>query len=177
MQFTETPLAGVFVVEIEPLEDERGLFARSYCADEFVEHGLDPTVVQCNISFNRRAGTLRGMHHQAPPVTETKLVRCTRGALHDVVVDLRPDSPSFREHVSAVLSADNRVALYIPKGLLAHGFQTLEDDSEVFYQMGERYVPGAERGVRYDDPALGLEWPLPVSSIAKKDTEWPLLDR
>ena len=143
--------------------------------DEFVAHGLDPAVVQCNISFNARAGTVRGMHYQAPPVTEAKLVRCTQGAVHDVVVDLRPESPSYLQYVAVELSASNRVSLYIAKDLLGHGFQTLEDDTEVSYQMGERYVPGADRGVRYDDPAVGVEWPLPVSSIAPKDAAWPLL--
>jgi len=176
MKFTETAIGGVYLVELERLEDERGFFARTYCADEFVAHGLDPAVVQCNISFNRKAGTLRGMHFQAPPVFETKLVRCTAGAIHDVVVDLRPESSTHRQHVTAELSAANRLALYIPKGPLPHGFQTLEDDTEIFYQMGERFTPGAERGVRYDDPALGIEWPLPVTTIAEKDRAWTLLD-
>jgi len=175
MKFTETSIGGVVLVELEPIEDERGFFARSYCVDEFAAHGLDPTVVQCNVSFNKRAGTLRGMHYQAPPVSETKLVRCTRGAILDVVVDLRPESSTCRTHVAVELTATNRAALYIEKGLLAHGFQTLEDETEVMYQMGERYTPGADRGARYDDPALGIEWPLPVSAIAEKDTAWPLL--
>ena len=174
MEFTESALEGVFLVEVAPIEDDRGFFARSFCADEFVAHGLDPAVVQCNISFNRRAGTVRGMHYQAPPVSESKLVRCTAGAIHDVVVDLRPESPTYLQHVSVKLSAVNRAALYIPKGLLAHGFQTLDDDTEVVYQMGERFTPGADRGVRYNDPALGIEWPLPVSAISDKDTAWPL---
>ena len=152
MKFTETSIGGVFVVEIERIEDDRGFFARSFCADEFVEHGLDPTVAQCNISFNRRAGTVRGMHYQAPPVSETKLVRCTQGGILDVVVDLRPESPTYKQHVAVELTADNRTALFISKGLLAHGFQTLADDTEVAYQMGEKYTPGADRGVRHDDP-------------------------
>jgi len=175
VRFTKTAIDGVVVVDPERHEDDRGFFARSFCVDEFVEHGLDPSVVQCNISFNARAGTVRGMHYQASPVSETKLVRCTRGAIHDVVVDLRPDSPTYQQHVAVELTAENRRALYIAKGLLAHGFQTLEDDTEVSYQMGERYTPGADRGVRYDEPALGISWPLPVSSISEKDTAWPLL--
>ena len=175
MKFTETSIDGVVLVEFEPIEDERGFFARSFCVDEFVAHGLDPTVVQCNVSFNTRAGTVRGMHYQAPPVSETKLVRCTRGAIVDVVVDLRPESSTCRTHVSAELTATNHAALYIEKGLLAHGFQTLEDETEVLYHMGERYVPGADRGARYDDPALGIEWPLPVSVVAAKDLAWPRL--
>jgi dTDP-4-dehydrorhamnose 3,5-epimerase len=176
MEFTESAIEGVFLVELEPIVDDRGFFARSYCADEFVEHGLDPAVVQCNISFNRKAGTVRGMHYQAPPVSESKLIRCTAGAIVDVAVDLRPDSSTYLQHVTVELSAANRAALYISKGLLAHGFQTLEDDTEVFYQMGERYTPGADRGVRFDDPALDIEWPLAVTTLSDKDKQWPLID-
>jgi dTDP-4-dehydrorhamnose 3,5-epimerase len=175
VKFTETTVAGVVVVEPERREDDRGFFARTFCVDEFVAHGLDPAVVQCNISFNVLAGTVRGMHYQAPPVSETKLVRCTRGAILDVVVDLRPESPTYRQHVAVELTAANRLALYISKGLLAHGFQTLDDDTEVTYQMGERYTPGADRGFRHDDPAFGIEWPLPVSAVSDKDMNWPLL--
>ena len=175
MKFTETSVAGVVVVEVERYEDDRGFFARTFCVDEFAAHGLDPTVLQCNISFNVRAGTVRGMHYQEPPMSETKLVRCTRGAILDVVADIRPESPTYRNHVAVELTESNRAALYIAKGLLAHGFQTLEDDTEVTYQMGERYVPGADRGVRHDSPALGIEWPLPVTVIADKDMAWPLL--
>jgi dTDP-4-dehydrorhamnose 3,5-epimerase len=175
VKFTNTAIDGVVVIEPERHEDSRGFFARSFCVDEFIAHGLDPAVVQCNISFNARAGTLRGMHYQAPPVSETKLVRCTHGAIYDVVADLRPESPTYRQHVGVELTASNRVALYIAKGLLAHGFQTLEDDTEVSYQMGERYTPGADRGARHDDPALGIDWPLPVSAISDKDMAWPLL--
>jgi dTDP-4-dehydrorhamnose 3,5-epimerase len=175
MEFTETTIAGVFLVELVRIEDERGFFARSFCVDEFEEHGLDPAVVQCNISFNRRAGTIRGMHYQAPPASESKLVRCTRGAIYDVVVDLRPESATYLKHAAAELTAENGTALYIPSDVLAHGFQTLVDDTEVVYQMGERYTPGTDRGVRYDDPALAIAWPLPVTSIAEKDLAWPLL--
>ena len=175
MRFTQTEIDGVVLVEPERHEDDRGFFARTFCVDEFAAHGLDPAVVQCNISFNLSAGTVRGMHYQAPPVSETKLVRCTRGAILDVIADLRTDSPSYRQHVAVELTAANRLALYISKGLLAHGFQTLEDDTEVSYQMGERYTPGADRGVRHDDPALAIDWPLPVSAISEKDKAWPLL--
>jgi dTDP-4-dehydrorhamnose 3,5-epimerase len=165
----------MFIVGLERLEDERGFFARSFCVDEFAALGLDPSFVQCNISWNRRAGTVRGMHFQQPPAAESKLVRCTRGAIYDVVVDLRPDSPAYRTHVGIELTADNRDALYIPAGAVAHGFQTLVDDTEVSYQMGERYTPSAARGVRFDDPALAIRWPLAVTSVNAKDTEWPLL--
>jgi dTDP-4-dehydrorhamnose 3,5-epimerase len=175
VKFTKTAIEGVVVVGPEKHEDSRGFFARSYCVDEFTAHGLDPTVVQCNISFNARAGTLRGMHYQAPPMSETKLVRCTRGAIYDVVVDLRAGSPTYRRHVGIELTERNWLALYIEKGLLAHGFQTLEDGAEVAYQMGQRYTPAAARGVRHDDPALGIDWPLTVSAISEKDMAWPLL--
>ncbi len=175
MEFTQSAIEGVFLVELEPIADDRGFFARSYCADEFVANGLDPAVVQCNISYNGRAGTVRGMHYQAPPVSESKLIRCTAGAIVDVAVDLRPASATYLQHVSVELNANNRAALYISKGLLAHGFQTLADDTEVFYQMGERYTPGADRGVRYDDPALDIEWPVAVTTLSDKDRQWPLL--
>ena len=159
MRFRKTAIDGVVVIDPERHEDDRGFFARTFCVDEFVAHGLDPAVVQCNISYNARAGTVRGLHFQEPPVSETKLVRCTLGAIHDVVVDLRADSPTYRQHVAVELTATNRRALYVAKGLLAHGFQTLEDDTEVSYQMGERYTRGADRGVRYNEPALGISWP------------------
>jgi dTDP-4-dehydrorhamnose 3,5-epimerase len=175
MRFEKTTVPGVYVVGLDLLEDERGFFARSFCADEFAEHGLDSSFVQCNVSFNRRAGTVRGLHFQAAPAAESKLVRCTRGAIYDVVVDLRPESPAYLRHVGVELTAENRDALYIPAGPVAHGFQTLADETEVSYQMGERYTPGAARGVRFDDPALGISWPLPVTSITDKDAAWPLL--
>lgn len=133
---------------------------------------MNTRTVQCNLSFNHRAGTLRGMHYQAPPATETKLVRCVRGAIFDVIVDLRPNSPTFLQHVGVELTAENRRALYVPE-LFAHGYQTLTDDTEVLYMVGEFYTPGAERGLRYDDPALGIAWPLPVSAISEKDLAWP----
>lgn len=174
MKFVETPLSGAFWIELETLEDNRGFFARSFCAREFEAQGLKPTVAQCNLSFNHRRGTLRGMHFQIPPAAETKLVRCTRGALYDVIVDLRPDSPTYKAHYSIELSADNHRALYIPEGF-AHGFQTLLDHTEVFYQMGEFYTPNCQRGIRYDDPALAIAWPLPVQVISDKDAALPSL--
>ena len=159
MIFTPTPISGVFVIEPETHADERGFFARTWCAHEFAAHGIDVPFVQCNISFNRHRGTLRGMHFDEPPFAETKLVRCTRGALFDVAIDLRPDSPTYRNHVGVTLTPEAANMLFIPEGL-AHGFLTLADDTEVCYQMSEFYVPGRPtRGVRWDDPAFGIEWP------------------
>lgn len=158
MIFTETQIPGAFVIAPERREDERGFFARTWCQHEFAAHGLNPQLAQCNISFNARRGTLRGMHYQAEPHPEAKLVRCTQGAIYDVVVDLRPASPTYKQWLAVELSADNRLQLYIPEGL-AHGFQTLTDQVEVFYQMSEFYQPEAARGVRWDDPAFQIEWP------------------
>ena len=168
MIFTETKLKGAFVIDIERLTDDRGFFARSFCEKEFKDHGLNPRVVQCNISFNERKGTLRGMHYQIKPFEEAKLVRCTRGAIYDVIVDLRPDSPTFKQHFGLLLTAHNRLLLYVPAGF-AHGFITIEDDTEVFYQMSEFYSPEHARGVRWNDPAFGLEWPLEPTLISEKD--------
>lgn len=172
MIFRETALPGVFVIEPEPWEDQRGFFARTWCQREFAEHGLDPRLVQCSVSFNRRRGTLRGMHYQAPPHAEAKLIRCTRGAIWDVALDLRSGSPTFGQHVGEELSAANRAALYIPEGF-AHGFQTLEDDTEVLYQMSEFYAPDAARGIRFDDPAFGIRWPLPEPIMLNRDRTYP----
>ena len=172
MKFTPTELPGAFLVEIEPIEDERGFFARAWDGEAFAAHGLDPALAQCNISFNRRKGTLRGMHYQVAPHGEAKLVRCTMGALLDVIVDLRPDSPTFLRHVGVELSAANRRALFVPAGL-AHGFQTLVDETEVFYQMSRAFVPGAGRGVRWDDPAFGIAWPEDERIISERDRLWP----
>jgi dTDP-4-dehydrorhamnose 3,5-epimerase len=172
--FTETKLGGAFVIDLERREDNRGFFARAFCQDEFNEHGLKPVIAQANIAFNRRKGTLRGMHFQFPPAPETKLVRCTRGAILDTIVDLRPESPTYLEHVAVELSADNYRALYVPERF-AHGYQVLEDTTETSYQVGEFYTPGAEGGLPYDDPKLGLTWPLPVTEISEKDREWPSL--
>ena len=174
MQFKETPLAGAFVIETEPHEDNRGFFARTFCAREFEAQGLVGTFVQCSLSMTRARGTLRGMHYQLPPACEVKLVRCAAGAIHDVIVDLRRDSPTYLQHFNVDLTAQNRRALYVPK-MFAHGFQTLEDGSEVFYQMSEFYAPDESAGVRFDDPKLGIRWPLPVAAIADKDRIWPLL--
>jgi dTDP-4-dehydrorhamnose 3,5-epimerase len=177
MRFVETPLPGAWVIELEELSDERGWFARTFDAEEFRARGLNPDVVQCNASFNRRAGTLRGMHYQVAPHGESKLVRCVRGAIFDVAVDLRPDSPTYRGWHGVELSAENRRAFYIPAGL-AHGFQTLTDDCKVLYQMGNPYVPEAARGVRWDDPALGIEWPEQDGEriISEKDRAYASLE-
>lgn len=173
MIFRETAVAGVFVIELEPRGDERGFFARVFCRAEFEEHGLNPHVEQCNVSLSPQAGTLRGMHFQLPPHAEAKTVRCTRGALWDVALDLRPDSPSYLRWVGVELTGENRRMLYVPEGC-AHGFQTLADETEAFYQVSSAYAPDAERGVRWDDPAFGIEWPAAVSRvISDKDRSWP----
>ena len=170
MIFRETPLAGAWVLEPERFEDERGFFARTYCRREFEAHGLDPSIAQCSVSFNHRRGTLRGLHFQIAPHEEIKLVRVTRGAIWDVIVDVRPGSSTFRQHFSIVLSAEARNELYIPKGM-AHGFQTLEDGTEVFYQISEFYAPESARGYRWD--SFDIPWPEPVSVISDKDRNLP----
>lgn len=174
MKFIATAIPGVAVVELELRGDDRGLFARTFCREEFLAAGLEPAVEQCNLSFNHKAGTVRGMHLQVAPAPEAKLVRCTRGAVLDVIVDLREGSPTRLQHVAAELTADNRRALYVPP-FFAHGYQTLEDDTEVVYQVSAPYTASAERGLRHDDPVLGIRWPLPVSMISDKDRSWPLL--
>jgi dTDP-4-dehydrorhamnose 3,5-epimerase len=174
MRFEPTKLSGVFIVEVEPHEDSRGSFARTFCAREFAEQGLVSTFVQSSVSFNRKRGTLRGLHYQLPPACETKLVRCTAGALYDVIVDLRPDSPTYLRHIGVELTARNRRAVYVPE-MVAHGFQSLEDETEVFYQISAFFVPDKSTGLRYDDPKLGISWPLPVAVISEKDARWPLL--
>ncbi|MBI2267303.1 MAG: dTDP-4-dehydrorhamnose 3,5-epimerase [Armatimonadetes bacterium] len=172
MVFTETRLKGAFVIEPEKLEDERGFFARTFCRTEFESRGLDPQVTQCSISFNAKKGTLRGMHYQAPPFQETKLVRCTMGSVYDVLLDLRQGSLTFKEWVAIELTARSRRILYIPEGF-AHGFQTLEDGTEVFYQISVPYHPECARGVRWDDPAFGIEWPSAENRIiSPKDLEY-----
>ncbi len=173
MIFTETRLAGAFIVDLEPRSDERGFFARAFCANEFREHAMETRVAQVNLSFSASKGTLRGMHYQLPPAAETKFVRCVRGGIYDVIIDMRPASPTFMQHIAVELTAENRRALYIPE-MFAHGFQTLSDDSEALYLVSEFYTPGYERGLRYDDPAFKLNWPLPVSVISDKDANWPL---
>lgn len=167
-------VAGAAVVDLDLLEDERGFFARTFDVKLFVEAGLEPLVEQCNLSFNHKAGTLRGMHYQTEQAPEAKLVRCTRGAIIDVIVDMRAGSRTYLQHVAVELSAQNRTALYVPP-VCAHGYLTLVDDTEVSYQVSTAYTPGAERGVRHDDPALGIDWPHPVVSLSDKDARWPLL--
>ena len=172
MIFTETPLKGAYIIELEPHTDERGFFARTFCRHEFEKHGLNAEIAQCNISFSPTAGTLRGMHFQKPPVSEAKLVRCIRGKIHDIIVDLRPDSGSYKRHFSVELTSKNRRALFVPKSF-AHGFQTLANDTEVEYQMSEFYDPRSGSGFRYDDPAFAIDWPLTVTVISHRDLAWP----
>lgn len=174
MIFSKLPLAGALLIEPERREDERGFFARTFCAEEFAARGLVPAVAQCNISFNRRQGTLRGLHYQRAPHAEVKLVRCTRGALHDVIVDIRPGSPTFARWFAVELSAENRTMLYIPEGF-AHGFQTLAEDTELFYQMSTAYVPQAAAGIRWDDPEVAIEWPVAARMISASDQALPTL--
>ncbi|NLT68302.1 MAG: dTDP-4-dehydrorhamnose 3,5-epimerase [Acidobacteria bacterium] len=174
MHFVPAPLEGAFIIDIEPAADHRGSFARTYCAREFELHGLTATFVQCNVSMNLKRGTLRGLHYQAPPETEGKLVRCTRGSVFDVIVDLRPESQTYKRYFALELSAATGKSLFIPEGF-AHGFQTLEDDVELFYQMTNFYAPDSAAGLRFDDPELGIAWPLPVTRISEKDLLWPLM--
>jgi dTDP-4-dehydrorhamnose 3,5-epimerase len=172
MIFHETKLARVFEINLELNSDERGFFARSWCQKEFEDQGLNPKVVQCSVSFNARKGTLRGIHYQDAPYPEAKLVRCTKGAIYDVVVDLRPQSPTFKDWIAVVLTAEKRNMLYVPEGC-AHGFLTLEDETEVFYQMSEFYHAEASRGVRWDDPAFQIVWPGKVEVISERDRTHP----
>jgi dTDP-4-dehydrorhamnose 3,5-epimerase len=171
MIFTETHLKGAYIIDINPFIDARGFFARTWCHKEFEAHGLVSHIVQTNISLNNTKGTLRGMHYQTAPYEETKLIRCTKGAIYDVIIDLRRDSPTYLQWVGVELTADNHRMLYVPEHF-AHGFQTLEDDSEVTYQVSQFYAPRSERGVRYDDPAFGITWPLAVLVISDKDKSW-----
>lgn len=174
MVFTETKLKGAFIIDLEPIQDERGFFARTWCKKEFEAHGLNPNLVQCNTSFNRKKGTLRGMHYQTAPYEEAKLIRCTMGAIYDVIIDLREGSGTFRQWVGIELSARNRRMLYVPENF-AHGFQTLEDNTEVFYQMSEYYYPEYAQGIRWDDPLFAVEWQLPIEVTSKKDRTSKLL--
>lgn len=175
MKFAETKLKGAFIIAPDLIEDERGFFARTFCRREFEAHGLNPSVVQTNISFNKTKGTLRGMHYQAAPHAEVKLVRCTAGAIYDVIIDLRPESPTFKQWFGAELSAENHKSLYIPEGF-AHGFQTSTDNTEVIYHHSAFYNPDWARGLRFDDPALGIIWPLPVSMVCSRDQNYDLID-
>ena len=173
MIFCETKLPGAFIIEVARLEDERGFFGRTFCRNEFAGRGLNPNVAQCNISFNRDAGTLRGMHYQSAPYAEDKLIRCTKGKLYDVIVDLRRKSATFKQWIAVELTEENRLMLYVPKGC-AHGFQTLEDNTEVFYQMSEFYHPDFACGVRWNDPAFGIRWPMMEQVIiSERDRNWP----
>lgn len=171
MKFIETKLNGAYVIEIEPIEDGRGFFARSFCQKEFKEHGLDFNIVQCNTSYNKKKGTLRGMHYQAVPHEEAKLVSCTRGSIYDVIIDLRKDSTTYSNWFSVELNAENHKMLYVPPGF-AHGFQTLEDNTIIFYQMTEFYCPEFARGIRCDDPAYAIKWPLKVSVVPECDKNY-----
>ncbi len=173
MIFRETPLNGAYIVELECRVDERGFFARSWCQREFAERGLNPNLVQCDISFNTRRGTLRGLHFQEAPYEEAKLVRCTQGAIFDVIIDLRPDSSTFGKRHSVQLDSDNRLAIFVPEGF-AHGFQTLLDSTEVHYQMSQFYMPEAGgSGIRWNDPAFGIEWPIPNPILNARDQNYP----
>lgn len=175
MTFLELPLAGAYLIELEPHRDERGQFARAWCRDEFRRHGLATDFVQGNVSVNPEAGTVRGLHYQLPPHGEVKLVRCVRGAIYDVIVDVRPASPTFLEWVGFELSPREMRMLYVPEGV-AHGFQTVAPDSEINYLVSSPYAPAAGAGVRYDDPVFDIDWPLPVSRISDQDRGWPLLN-
>jgi len=176
MIFTESPLPGAFLVDLDLLTDDRGFFARAYCLDEFAAQGLSTPLQQCSVSYNTRKGTLRGLHHQAAPHEEHKLVRCTTGAIFDVIVDIRPHSPHYRRWFGAELSSQNRRALFIPPGF-AHGFLTLSDEAEVYYMISVPHAPDHARGFRWSDPAFGIQWPFPPSVISARDAAYPLLDR
>lgn len=175
MIFKETKLKGAYILELEKHGDERGFFARAWCQKEFEEHGLPTEMVQGNISRSRHAGTLRGMHYQRAPYGEDKLIQCTKGAIYDVIVDMRSDSPTYLDWLGVELTAENYKMLFVPKGF-AHGYLTLEDGSEAFYLVSQFYAPGYEEGVRYDDPAIGIEWPREVEIVSEKDQSWPYLE-
>lgn len=176
MKFTALPLSGLYIIDLTVLKDERGAFARTFCKKEFSEIGHNKEFVQLNQSWNTKKGTLRGMHFQNPPFREVKLIRCVKGAVMDVVIDIRKDSPTFLQHVSIELNEENKKMIYVPEGF-AHGFQTLSDNSELVYQHTEYFVPNSEGGLRYDDPLLKINWPLPVSVISERDKNHPLLDK
>ena len=172
MIFNETELKGAYVIDLERFEDKRGFFSRSWCKEEFKKHGLNDRLIQCNISFNKKAGTLRGMHFQIHPYEEAKLVRCTMGSIFDVIIDLRKNSPSYKKYLGITMTSENRKMLYVPEGF-AHGFLTLEDKTEIFYQMSEFYAPECARGYRWNDPAFGIKWPQNVSVISERDRDYP----
>ncbi len=172
MTFTETPLKGAWIIDIARFEDERGFFARTWAPEELTARGLDPTLAQCNVAWNHRRGTVRGMHFQRAPMQEVKIVRCTRGAILDVIIDLRPESPTFCQTASVELTDENRRMLYIPFGF-AHGYQTLVDGVETYYHVSAPYSPAHAAGVRWNDPRFGIQWPLEPTAISSRDTEWP----
>lgn len=172
MKFFETPLKGAFTIELEKREDDRGFFARTFCVDEFKNAGLETKIVQTNMSRTLKKGTIRGMHFQLPPHQETKLVRCTRGAIYDVIIDIRPDSPTFKKWFGVELTSENHKMLFVPRGF-AHGFLTLTDDCEVMYEVSEAYAPGFEGGIRYNDPSIGIQWPIEVTDHSEKDGQHP----
>ncbi len=172
MILREMPLKGAFIIEMERLEDERGFFARAWCQKEVCAHTLSPHFVQANVSFSKKRGTLRGMHYQVAPYEEAKVVRCTRGSIYDVIIDLRPESATYKQWVAVELTAANRKMIYVPEGF-AHGFQTMEDDTEIFYQVSAFHAPEAGRGVRWDDPTFAIDWPTDVVVISEKDKRWP----
>jgi len=172
MIFTETKLKGAYIIEVQKFEDNRGFFGRTFCQREFQDHGLNPNVSQANVSYNKKQGTLRGMHYQIKPYEEVKLVRCTRGAIFDVIIDMRPDSATCKQWIGVELRENSYTMLYVPEAF-AHGFQTLEDDTEVIYQVSQFYTPGSERGIRYNDPAFRINWPVEVQVISDKDSSWP----
>ncbi|MDF7826701.1 dTDP-4-dehydrorhamnose 3,5-epimerase [Pontiellaceae bacterium B12227] len=174
MTFEPLPLKDAWLIKLAPFGDDRGHYARAWCAKEFEEHGIDPTFVQMNTVFSKAAGTMRGMHWQTDPAAEPKFVRCIRGALYDVMVDMRPESATYKQYVGVELSTDNQTMVYVP-GNFAHGFLTLENDTEACYMVGEYYTPACERGFRHDDPTIGIEWPADITVISEKDKTWPLL--
>lgn len=175
MIFKETKLKGAYIIDLEPIKDERGFFARCFCQKEFEKYGLNPHIAQCNISYNKKRGTLRGMHYQVAPHEEAKLVRCTMGAIYDVIIDLRPNSATFKRWIAVELTKENLQLLYVPEGF-AHGFQTLTDNAELIYYHSAFYSPEYERGLRFDDPTLAINWPLPAGAISPKDQSYPLID-
>jgi dTDP-4-dehydrorhamnose 3,5-epimerase len=172
MKFRETNLEGAYIIEIEKLSDDRGFFARSWCRKEFEAQGLSPDLVQANVSYSYKKGTIRGMHYQIAPYQESKLIRCTRGAIYDVIIDLRPDSPTYKQWTGVELTVDNYTMFFVPKDF-AHGFQTLTDETEIAYQVSQFYTPGSEKGIRYNDPNFNIQWPLEVTIISDKDRAWP----
>lgn len=172
MKFQNSTLHGAYTITLDKAVDERGFFARTYCQDEFRDHGLTPTFVQCNLSYNIKRGTLRGMHYQISPYEEAKLVLCVQGAIYDVIIDLRPTSPTFLEHAAAILTADDHNMIYVPIGF-AHGFLTLKDDTSIYYHMSSCYVPEAARGLRWNDPALNILWPEAPQVISARDSNYP----